>query len=291
MELAAQIERDWASEVQRTPSTPPAWLVGAPGKGSRPPDPEDRSFARTLARGVDLLLCFSPTDPALGNRELARRLDLGPTTVVRLTHTLCERGYLRRDANDGKYRLGAATLAAAYPILSGLRIRRLARPAMLALAQRVQGAVSLGLRHQSGMVYVETAWRTDERLLPPDTGAPMPMLLTAMGRAWLSRADRTKQREVLNRIRLHDPQGWQRHQQVALEEAALCRRRGWCSSRDFRSEIVAVAVPFRQPVDSVQYVMNCGVLARGVASRRQLAGIGEALQETVREVEALAAQG
>jgi|GEM_PF-43853 len=291
MQLAERIESDWSRELPpgQPSSAPPAWSRRA--RELREADPQDRSFARTLARGMDLLLCFEPTDESLGNREIARRLGLSPTTVVRLTHTLCGRGYLRQDPDTARYRLGAATLSLGYPILSGLRIRRIARPAMLALAERMKGAVSLGLRHQTGMTYVETAWRTDERLLPPDTGAPMPMLMTAMGRAWLGRAEANERDQLLNRIRVQDPEGYQRFHRAALDAASQCRRQGWCSSADFRAEIVAVAAPFERPVDGVRYVMNCGVLARGgTVGERRLGEIGAALRDTVRAIEAAASQ-
>jgi DNA-binding IclR family transcriptional regulator len=283
LQLAAHIEREWASGHGA-----PSHLTGAhTGRQVATDDPDDGSVARTLARGIDLLLAFGPTDESLGNGEIARRLGLSRQTVVRLTHTLVARGYLRRDPQTHQYRLGAATLAAGYPMLSGLRIRQTARPAMLALAERLGAAVSLGLRHQTGMVYVETAWRTDERLLPPDTGAPMPMLVTAMGRAWLSRADTAQRSALLHRIRLEDPASFERYHRVATQAAQDCRHQGWCSSSDFRPEIVAVAVPFERPIDGVQYVMNCGVLKRRLGAGLRVKDVAAALRETVAAVEGL----
>jgi hypothetical protein len=37
------------------------------------PEKRDRRFAKTLAKGLQILQAFSPSDRALGNRELARR--------------------------------------------------------------------------------------------------------------------------------------------------------------------------------------------------------------------------
>ncbi|KQP44692.1 hypothetical protein ASF44_27525 [Pseudorhodoferax sp. Leaf274] len=238
-----------------------------------------------MARGLDLLHCFAPGDDLLGNRELARRLGLSPQTVVRLTYTLTQLGLLRRDAQGAGYRLGAGAVAIAHPMLAGLRVRSLARPAMLALSQQLGAAVSLGLRHQLGMVYVETAWRTDGRLLPPDTGAVMPMLATAIGRAWLASASAAERRTVLNQIRVHDPAAAQRFEGAAEQALAQLRRDGHCSSRDFRPEIEAVAVPFAQPVDAVRFVMNCGVLAPQPLPAARIRALGDALAGVVRALE------
>lgn len=292
LKLAAHIEAEWSRALKHSEadSRQAGRVTPAPRRPPlaarcTPPDPADRSFARTLAHGVDLLQCFHPGDESVGNRDISRRLGLSPSTVVRLTHTLCQRGYLRQDTVDGKYRLGAATLATAYPMLSSMRIRRIARPLMLAMAERLGAAVSLGLRHRNSMIYVETAWRTDERLLPPDTGAALPMLLTAMGRAWLARAGPEERQEVLHRLRLEQPQAFAEFHRSAIQAVQFCKLNGWCSSSDFHPELVAVAVPFLLPIDGVRYVMNCGVLKPSAPTQQHLVRIAAELREVVAQAQ------
>lgn len=299
--LARRIEHEWqAEQVAAGPSPWPPWpplspapvaaSVAAPGatalRSGQTGGDDAAAAAQTLAHGLDLLHCFAPGEDVLGNRALARRLGLSPQTVVRLCFTLVQLGLLRRDPQGTGYRLGAGAVAIAYPMLSGLRVRSLARPAMLTLSQQLGAAVSLGLRHQLGTVYVETAWRTDGRLLPPDTGAVMPMLATAMGRAWLASAGAAERRAVLNQIRVRDPGASQRFDGVVEQALAQFRRDGHCSSRDFRPEIEAVAVPFSQPVDAVRFVMNCGVLAPRPLPAARVRALGDALAGVVRTLEA-----
>lgn len=288
--LARRIEQEWRAESSG--AAPPALWPAPPAPAPAPArrrasEDAAHAAAQTLARGLDLLACFEPGDDVLGNAQLARRLGLSPQTVVRLTYTLVQLGLLRRDPlGSSGYRLGAGTVAIAYPMLAGLRLRALARPGMLALSQKIGGAVSLGLRHQAGMVYVQTAWRTDGRLLPPDTGAVMPMLATAMGRAWLCGARPAERRAVLNEIAVRDPAAARRHAGVVERAMAQFARHGHCSSRDFRPEIEAVAVPFTQPVDAIRFVLNCGVLAPQPLPSRTVLALGSALTELVRALEA-----
>ena len=54
----------------------------------------DKQFATTLARGLELLHCFTPERPILGNSEMASMLKLPKATVSRLTYTLMRLGYL-----------------------------------------------------------------------------------------------------------------------------------------------------------------------------------------------------
>lgn len=296
--LARRIEQEWRHEPAATaalavPDWPPQPAPPPPAASvprRRAGDDPASAAAQTLARGLDLLACLQPGTDVLGNAQLARRLGLSPQTVVRLTYTLTQLGLLRRDPLGHGYLLGTGTVALAYPMLAGLRLRSLARPAMLALSQQLGGAVSLGLRHQLGMVYVETAWRTDSRLLPPDTGAVMPMLATAMGRAWLCRASAAERKAVLNQIRVQDPATAQRFVGALEHAMAQFAQHGHCSSRDFRPEVEAVAVPFAQPVDAIRFVMNCGVLAPKPLAARRVVEIGEALGEVVRGLEAAVGQ-
>ncbi|WP_420993721.1 IclR family transcriptional regulator [Cupriavidus sp. 30B13] len=229
-----------------------------------PPAAErDRQFAGTLASGIDLLLAYRPGEALLGNAEFARRTGLSKSTVARLTHTLCALGYLRRDALLGKYRLGAAVLSMGYPLLAGMQVRQTARPLMKALADHVGGAVSLGLRERTRMIYVETARSTDSLVVTPDIGAALPMLTTAIGRAWLARAPAAERTEVLNRLRLEDPAAFRQLAPAAEKARQDFARRGYCINRgEWRAQVYGFAVPMLQPVDAQLLVVNCGVPAR-----------------------------
>src|SRR3954468_3567984 len=90
----------------------------------------DKQFATTLARGLEILRCFTPEGPVLGNKDLAAKTGLPKPTVSRFTYTLSRLGYLKADHLSSKYQLGPAVLAIGYPLLATLTLRQLARPAM-----------------------------------------------------------------------------------------------------------------------------------------------------------------
>ena len=75
----------------------------------------DKQFATTLARGLDLLRCFSPQRPALSNGELSALTGLSRPTVSRFTYTLTKLGYLKQERRSGNYELGTAVVALGYP--------------------------------------------------------------------------------------------------------------------------------------------------------------------------------
>jgi hypothetical protein len=73
----------------------------------RVPDPDDRGLSRSLVRGLSLLACFAADDEERGIVELARGLDMSPSTAHRYVATLVELGLLERCPRTRKYRLPA----------------------------------------------------------------------------------------------------------------------------------------------------------------------------------------
>src|SRR5215475_15145207 len=104
----------------------------------------DPSFATTLAHGLDVLAAFRGQGGALSNAELAEHTGLSRPTVSRLTFTLTSLGYLKRDAK-GRFVLGLGVLAMAYPLLSALKVRQMARPLMREFAAYAGGTVSIAM--------------------------------------------------------------------------------------------------------------------------------------------------
>ncbi|MBY4896169.1 IclR family transcriptional regulator [Cupriavidus sp. AU9028] len=249
------------------------------------PDP---AFATTLANGLSLLQCFRIGETVLSNKELAERTGLSKATITRLTYTLAERGLLLYDAQLRRYRLGSTALSLGYPLLASLRVRQLARPLMKALADRMGGSVSLGLRDRLQMVYVETSRGHDAVAFRPDIGASLPMLASAMGRAWLAQAPARVRDGVLAELKEADPQQWQRHAgaiPAALDDLATL---GFTRSRgDWLPDVHAVGVPLRKMVDADVLIFNCGVPASRMTPRKLDREMGPALLELVAEVEAL----
>lgn len=117
---------------------------------------EDPSFGGLLAKGFALLRCFIDDPRPLGNGELAQRLQLPRATVSRICRTLFELGYLDWEPKLDKYFVSAQVLALGYPYMAGLQVRHLARPLMQALANQVEGAVSMGVAYQLDVTYLES---------------------------------------------------------------------------------------------------------------------------------------
>jgi DNA-binding IclR family transcriptional regulator len=238
----------------------PADAAAVPGLRGAEEMSTDRQFASNLARGLHVLRAFTPSDPMLGNREIADRTGLPKATVSRLTYTLTLLGYLTRLEKFQKYRLGSGVLSLGYPLLASLQVRQVARPYMEQIARDTGCTVNLGMRDRLSVVYVDTIRADAGNLYQPDIGSTRPLLSTSMGRALLLGVSAAERGAILNRLKVEDADRYALDQPFFDAEQKLFRGRGFChSSGDWRREVHAVAVPVRQRDEVV--ALNCTMSA------------------------------
>lgn len=245
----------------------------------------DRQFATTLARGMELLRCFTPAEPVLGNKELSRRLQLPAPTVSRLTYTLAAMGYLAQDEHRGKYRLGSAVLSLGFPLLELFAIRRRARPLMLALAQSTGGAVSIGIRDRFNIVYIEAIRTRHQRRYPLDVGTSHSLAGTAIGRACLMAMGPAEREALLNQLRIRAPLEWAQHQAELLRNLREFARQGCCVSvGEVYPDVQGVAVPLGRIDRGEPAALNCSFQGRPLDRAWLQEAIAPQLQQLARQL-------
>ncbi len=252
----------------------------------------DRQFSTTLQRGLRVLACFDVGHPLLTNKEISTRTGLPSPTVSRLTYTLTLLGYLKHQRHlgkYGKYELGTAVLSLAHPLLANVNVRQIARVPMRELAERAQGWVSLGARERLSMVYLETARARNTLEVKPDIGQTFPILVSAMGRAYLAALPPVECGRVINQLRVHHPELVTQYAQQLERSRADFARSGFCLGLgDYDEETYAVAVPLCVPQTGELMVFNCAVrlndnTAESV-TKRLVDHIGPSLLEMVTAV-------
>src|SRR6516162_4105250 len=236
----------------------------------------DKQFATTLARGLEILRCFTPEAPTLGNKDLASKTGLPKPTISRFTYTLSRLGYLRADRISSKYQLGAAVLSIGYPVLATNVLRQVARSAMRELADYAGGSVSMGVRDRLNIVYIETSRSSSmfSRQLS-DIGLSQPIAATAIGRAYLAACTPPEREALLNEIKIKTPESYEHHHKKIMQAMSDFERMGFCMSwGDLRRDVYAVGVPLRLLSSGEIVVFNCAMLALLVKPAKIRADIG-----------------
>jgi DNA-binding IclR family transcriptional regulator len=222
-------------------------------------DPTDPAFATTLAHGLDVLAAFRNFSGPLSNADLALHTGLSRPTVSRLAYTLAELGYLKRDAK-GRYQLGLGILAAAYPVLSALKVRQLARPLMRDFAAYAGGTVSIAMPFGLDFIYVETLRTTDAVPHVPDVGFTGALATTAVGRALLSLSTPDELELYVQTVQAERPEEADYVHSRTLPDIELCKERGFAVSLgEWRREIFGVAAPLYRTPGGDCLSVNCGI--------------------------------
>lgn len=247
---------------------------------------EDRQFATTLARGLELLRCFSPDKPMLSNREISRLLDLPAPTVSRLAYTLTRMGYLTQDAAYGKYRLGSAVLSLGYPMIELFSTtRQRARPLMEALAQQTGGSISIGIRDRLGMVLIEAVRSHRPTAHAVDIGTTHSLAGTALGRAYMAAMNSDDRQTILNLLRIKAADEWARYGAKLLDNLARYPDRGYCTSLgEVQQDVYSIAVPLGRIDRKEAAAITCSFHGRAPDEHYLLEEIGPKLLSLARRL-------
>ncbi|NLD67775.1 MAG: IclR family transcriptional regulator [Limnobacter sp.] len=244
-----------------------------------------------LARGLDLLRAFGPGGERLGNAELARRTGLPRATVSRLTDTLLRLGYLRHDPVAEKYELGPGVLMLGYGYLATTGVVELARPLMQALADETGCGVALGIPDRHQMVYLEICQAEGPLVMRLERGARLPIVNSAMGRAWLAGLGDADRRRALRRLEAHYGAEWNGIEPRLRAAFDDYREHGWCASEgEWEAGISAVAAPVGLGTPSESMSVNCGGASRSMPRRSLERSFGPRVRDLAQAILAAIAE-
>ena len=250
---------------------------------------KDPQFAYTLARGLQVLRAFEGQGASLGNRDIAAIIGIPRSTVARLTRTLGMLGYLHYDAQTTRYRLTAAMLTLAYPVLAQLPIRQVARPHMQELANYAKASVSLAMRGGLQLVLVESC--VDPKAVTrPDIGAVRDMADTALGMAYLAGLGQPEQAALLTELLAAIPNATasaSRVRKLAVDaELKRFASHGFCLASSGPGATLAVGVPLRLPA-GMAMSLNCVVAKHLTTEKRMAQDIGPRLVKLAGDLQRL----
>lgn len=256
----------------------------------KPPGPEDRSFIAVLARGMDVLRAFRSHEGPLGNAELSELTGVPRATISRITHTLCELGYLVQLSNRGKYQLSVAMLALAYPVLSQSRVRQLARDILLELAKITGCTIALAAPNtdRTSMVYLDVFSGSSANTLRMDIGTRVGMGWGAIGRAFLAGLDGVTRQDYYCALEEANHDGWP-ELQLRIEAAqSQITQRGFCLvDGEWMKSARAVAVPLQAGQDGGTLALSCGAPNFAVSVEQLEQDLGPRLVHVANHLERL----
>jgi DNA-binding IclR family transcriptional regulator len=140
----------------------------------------------SVARALAVLDELRDSPDGLGVNELARRIEVNPSTASRLLATLESAGLVQRDSGQGPYRLGLALVTLANRVLARLDVQVLARPVLVELMERTGETSTLSLPGEREAITVDSAPSRSSVVSMARLGQPSVAHATAVGKVMLA---------------------------------------------------------------------------------------------------------
>jgi IclR family mhp operon transcriptional activator len=151
---------------------------------------------RALMRGLDALTVLNLRDGATVS-EVAQEIRLPRTTVYRILETLCNAGFVFRDAADDRYRLTILVRALSGGFDDEAWVTQIAKPFIHDLCREIVWPVAIATLSGTAMLVRESTDHSSPLAIERySAGFRAPLLTTAAGRVYLANSP-APQREAL----------------------------------------------------------------------------------------------
>jgi IclR family KDG regulon transcriptional repressor len=154
-------------------------------------------YVQTLERALDILEVLARTEESLGVTEIGNKIGLHKSTVHRILQTLCYRGYVEKEKERERYRLGVKIVELGIRFFNDLEIRKVAANFLSLLAKSFDEVVHLVLLDDGEVVYIDKRESSQLVSLHSKVGRRAPMHCTAVGKAILSTLPEEEVRHIL----------------------------------------------------------------------------------------------
>jgi DNA-binding IclR family transcriptional regulator len=161
--------------------------------------PSDESPATAVDRALAILEMASQRRDGQTNSEISRKLGIPKSSASYILRTLERRGYLRRDAESGKYRLGLKVLSLGRDALAAFDIGAVALPVLRTLVERTQLTAHLAVLDHGEAVYIEKVDAPGFIKMDTWVGRRMHVHSTSVGKALVAHLPKEAVEEILRR--------------------------------------------------------------------------------------------
>lgn len=211
----------------------------------------EREHNKATVRILEVLSSFASDVPAYGVTELAQALGMTKNMTYRALTTLVEQGYLMREAEGTRYRLGWRILELQNPHLAEPDFRALATPYMHRIFELTGESVSLLVRAGDHCVMIDGIETRKHGVWRVRIGSLFTLWQPAGGRAMLANDEDEAIAGYIKRFQLDAKAMW--------PEIETIRRRGYARiDRTAPPQMISVAFPVRDIDGRIHGTLSVG---------------------------------
>jgi len=197
-----------------------------------------------LERGLDIMLLLNRLGPSQ-IRDLHKNTGLPKPTIVRMLATLKGAGYVTQ-SDGGSYRVTAKTLALSTGFDAADDLMAVAKPILAAFREEHAWPADLAIFDRDAMVVIDTSKAPGTLSLNRGIGSRLPVMPTALGRAYLAFCPEDERREITERLARSDDANEKLAKDPGKRDAILdlAHQLGYATSdQEFQKSARVIAVP------------------------------------------------
>jgi len=151
-----------------------------------------------VERALAMLEAAAQESEGLSNAEISRKLEIPKSSASYILRTLEKQGYLHRDEESGKYRVGLKILSLSRGALSGIDVREVALPIMRHLMEKTNLTCHLAILDGPEAVYIEKV--EPQGFIRMDTwvGRRMRVHATSVGKALVAHIPQPQLEKIIS---------------------------------------------------------------------------------------------
>lgn len=221
-----------------------------------------------VTRAIAILRLLGRSDEPLGVNQMARDLDLVPSTVLHILRVLTDEGLVSFDPQTKRYAIGMGILSIARSAIQRNSFTTIIQPRLDELAERF-GVTSIATQTTDAnhMIVVALTQLQLPFRLQVDLGSRFPALISATGRCFaaFNGVPEDELRDRFARLKWDNPPSFD----TWMAEVEDTRKRGYGMDRgNYISGVTVIAVPF---LDASGRMVE-SLVALGISERIEAAG-------------------
>ncbi|MBT6884475.1 MAG: helix-turn-helix domain-containing protein [Rhodospirillaceae bacterium] len=241
-----------------------------------------------VVRGFEVLSALNFLGGKAGIGAVHARTGIPKPTIVRLFETLIHAGYVSRDPLDRTYVLTAKTLSLSEGFRAYDDLLARSRPIHEAVRERLVWPSDMAVLDGNAMVLLDTNRHPESLWFNRSVGSRVPILVTALGRAFLAFLPPEDQDRIIALLARSDDafDGLARDPIAVREMLDETRARGYATSnQEFMKQTRAIALPIHLQGKVIASV-NVIVVAEAMSLNDVVGRYTPIMQGMVTEIEA-----
>ena len=225
---------------------------------------------KSLDKALTILECFSYQKKELNLSELAEQTGIHVSRAKRITSNLTFRGYLQRDADNRRYRLGLRLFEMGGIVLSSFSLREASAYSMSRLQSETGGTVLLGVNIQDRLVYLDKREGKGPIRVYSEIGQKRPLHYGMLGILLMAYLDQ----EDVDRVLADTPLEAYTSRSITDRDAFSIRleevrRQGYCIEKDEAVKgTIGISAPIRNHTRKIIAALGISLIADGEVQGR-----------------------